>query len=129
MATWDDLSNEALRAAKALQKAGYYRGCVNRAYYTVYCAAASRVVAKGVTFRHGWQNPAHEQLPGLLRNRCSKISKLNKRRLVQTLRRLRIMRTDADYRPRTTVDQTLARNALRDASSFLDIMEKVSWSS
>jgi len=126
MATWDDLSAEALRAAKAMSKMGCYRGCVNRAYYSVYCAAASRVVGKGVRFRHGWRNPAHEQLPGLISGHCSSISKANRKQLVQTLRRLRLVRTDADYRPQTTIDQPLARDALRDACSFLNIMELVS---
>ena len=125
MATWDDLSAEALRAAKALEKAGCYRGCVSRAYYSVYCAAAGRVVGKGVKFRHGWQNPAHEQLPGLIRGRFVTVSETDRWELVKTLRRLRFVRTDADYRPRASVDETLARNAPRYASYFLKIIERL----
>jgi uncharacterized protein (UPF0332 family) len=125
MATWDDLSTEALRAANVLKKEGCYRGCVNRAYYSVYCAAAGRVVGKGVKFRHGWQNPAHEQLPGLILARYAKVSETGRWELVKVLRRLRFVRTDADYRPRATVDETLARNALRDASYFLKTIERL----
>lgn len=126
MATWDDLSEEALRAAKALLAEDCYRGCVNRSYYCVYCATASRLVSKSVEFRHGWKNSAHEQLPGLIRGRFGDMSKVNRLKLVNVLRRLRLARIDADYRPRITVNENLAKNALRDASSFLRIIGRQS---
>lgn len=125
MATWDDLSAEALRAAKALLNEECYRGCVSRAYYSVYCAAAGRVVGKGVKFRHGWKNPAHEQLPGLIRSRFARVSEANRRQLFRRLRRLRLARTDADYRPQAKVDRALARDAIREACYSLAIMERL----
>jgi uncharacterized protein (UPF0332 family) len=125
MVTWDDMSSEALRAAKTLLKEECYRGCVSRAYYSAYCAAADRLVGKGVRFRHGWQNPAHEQLPDLIRTRFVGISRADLWELIKTIRRLRIQRTDADYRPRVNVDLSFARNALRDASYFRRMLERL----
>jgi uncharacterized protein (UPF0332 family) len=116
VATWRELSAEALAAARALLDRGYFRSCVTRAYYAVYAAATSELTAmKGVAFPFGWGNPSHQQLPGLIRSRLTQHSERNRRELVKAIRRLRMAREDADYRPGASVDRTLALNVVRDA--------------
>lgn len=68
MATWEDLSRECLRAAKRLLDAGCYRRSISSSYYAAYSAVTSELAARRVTFAHGWNNPAHEQLPDLILN-------------------------------------------------------------
>jgi hypothetical protein len=71
-----------------------------------------------LAFSHGWQNPAHDQLPDLLYNYTTMT--LNTRRRVRKLLRvLRQSREDADYRPGITVNRETALNAVRDASVIL----------
>lgn len=122
MATWDELSLDCLEAAKMLADNGHWRSSVSRSYYAAYSAVTSRLVARRVSFAHGWNNPAHEQLPNLIVHNLE--LPLNIRRhvkqLVHTLRRAR---EDADYRPGMTVDDTIAIDCIRDAIVVLRDLE------
>ena len=122
MPTWKELSDGSLSAAKHLNAAGHYRSSVSRSYYAAYCSLTSALAELGVTFGRGWNNPPHEQLPRLVRGNLQ-IPDWQKRQINEALRRLRYHREDADYRPARDVDQSVARDCLRDASMIVQKME------
>ena len=66
METWDQLSIDALLAAEALHREGYYRSCVSRAYYAAYCSATALIETKTVPFPLGRKIPSHEALAGYM---------------------------------------------------------------
>jgi hypothetical protein len=80
------------------------------------------LTARGLTFAHGWNNPAHEQVPDLILHNTT-LPMNTRRRLRKLLRVLREAREDADYRPGITIDRTLALNCLRDAIAVLHHLE------
>jgi uncharacterized protein (UPF0332 family) len=118
LATWEEMSLECLRAAKRLLDHGYLRRSVNSAYYAAYCAVTGELVARGVTFAHGWNNPAHEQVPDLVLNNTT-LARNTRYQINRVMRRLRAARENADYRPAATIDRLVAQACLRDASAVL----------
>jgi uncharacterized protein (UPF0332 family) len=122
LATWQELSRESLRAAKRLVGDQCFRSSISRSYYAAYCAVTSELTARGVTFAHGWNNPAHEQVPDLILHNTT-LPMNTRRRLRKLLRVLREAREDADYRPSVTIDRSLALNCLRDAIAVLHSLE------
>jgi uncharacterized protein (UPF0332 family) len=115
------MSLVALLSAKQLFDADDWRGCANRAYYAAYQAATSACIEHGDTFEHGWNNPSHEQLPGLIQNNGD-LPVAMRRRVRQLLRILRNVRENADYRPGITVDRLEALAAVRSAALVLDLL-------
>ena len=114
MATWEEMSGDCLSAARKLLDEGYLRSSVNRSYYAAYCAVTRVLVARNVSFPHGWNNPAHNQLPALILHHT--VLPFNRRYEVnKALRRLRKWREDADYRPGASLERGDAINSLRDA--------------
>jgi hypothetical protein len=75
-------------------------------------------VRRQVQFAHGWNNLAHEQLPGLILNN-SALPQHTQRQINRSLRVLRQAREDADYRPGITVDRPLALACIHSASDVL----------
>jgi uncharacterized protein (UPF0332 family) len=122
LATWQEVSRECLQAAKRLVGDQYLRSSINRSYYAAYCAVTSELTVRGVTFAHGWNNPAHEQVPDLILHNTT-LPLNTRRRLRKLLRVLREAREDADYRPGITIDRTLALNCVRDAIAVLHYLE------
>lgn len=118
MTTWEQMSEDCLRAAQALLDAGLLRRSVSSAYYAAYCAVTSELVARGVTFAHGWRNPSHEQLPDLVLNNTG-WQRTTRYQINRVLRRLRAAREDADYRPQAAVDRRLALACVRDCGRVL----------
>jgi uncharacterized protein (UPF0332 family) len=118
VATWQELSIECLQAAKMLAGEGYWRSRVNRSYYAAYSAVTSELVARGVSFARGWNNPPHEQLLNLITHNLP-LPQNVRRRLRKLIRLLRHAREDADYRPGIFVDRTMALNCIRDAIAVL----------
>ncbi len=112
---WNTQAVQSLQSAQLLFVAERYRDCASRAYYAAYQAATAVCVehGDGVNFPPGWNNPTHEQLPGLLLNN-SGLTLSERRTAARLLRSLRAAREDADYRPGRTVDKTTALNSLRD---------------
>jgi uncharacterized protein (UPF0332 family) len=128
LATWQELSLDSLRVAKKLLDEGHLRSSVSRSYYAGYAAVTSKLVGRGVTFARGWSNPSHEQLPALISN--SGVYSLNiRRRINRAIRRLRLAREDADYRPGLHGDRGIALNAVRDASVIVQALEILNGSS
>jgi uncharacterized protein (UPF0332 family) len=125
LATWDDLSDECIRAAKRLLADNMWRRSINASYYGAYSAVTGKLVAAKVTFARGWNNPAHEQLPDLILNHI-RASKSTRREMRRAIRRLRMAREDADYRPGVSVDRQRALDCLHDAADvvrWLAVME------
>lgn len=118
MATWREMSLDCLRSAKVLLDAGLPRRSVSSSYYAAYCAVTSVLVARGLSFPHGWNNPSHEQLPEFIANNMA-LPPAPRRQLRTVMRRLRVSRESADYRPGATIDHTLALTCLRDANAVL----------
>ena len=116
--TWEEMSLECLQAAKRLSEAGYLRRSVSSAYYAAYSALAGRLAERKVTFAHGWNNPAHDQLPSLIHNNMG-LERSARIRISRVFRRLRTVRENADYRPRETVGRDLALACIRDATAVL----------
>ena len=111
------MSEDALQAAKTLLSEGNLRSAVSRAYYSVYCAATHEIVQHLTTFGHGWQNPPHQDIPQFIQHNLG-LPDFVKQRLKRRIRALRQFREDADYRPHTTVDMTIVRDCIRDASAI-----------
>ena len=115
--TWQEMSANCLRSAKRLAAADDYRGSINRAYYSAYCAVTALLVAKGIQFAHGWNNPSHDQLPELVGNNLP-LPVNTKRRVRTSLRSLRKAREDSDYRPGISVEREMALDSIRQAISL-----------
>jgi uncharacterized protein (UPF0332 family) len=116
------MSLDALEAAQALLEAGHTRSSISRAYYAAYCGLAEELSRRRVRFARGWNNPAHEQLPELIRNGLTLPVDV-RRRMNRAMRRLRTSRENADYRPGVTVDRSDAVAAIHDATSILEALE------
>lgn len=116
------MSRDALEAAKQLTAPGQWRGSVNRSYYVAYCAVTAALVAHGLSFAHGWNNPAHDQLPDLVGNNLP-LPQNTRRSLRKVLRILRRARESADYRPGATIDRALALDCIRYAIIVLHLLE------
>lgn len=116
---WDDLSREHLASAEILLNSGKWRGTVSRAYYATYCAVVWKALLRGpITFATGYQNPSHEAIPGLIRNRCLPPGPTAEN-VIASCTLLRYFRIDADYKPHRSVDARLALDTLREAKVVL----------
>ena len=121
MATWRELSGDSLQASKMLLAEGRLRSGVSRAYYAAYSAVTGELVARGLSFARGWNNPAHEQLPDLASHNLP-LTRPTARRLRKALRVLRKAREDADYRPGIAVDRVTALDCVRAAILVMDLL-------
>ena len=122
LVTWRDLSLDCLNAAKSLMDLGHLRSSVSRSYYSAYCAITDTLVDKGINFAHGWNNPSHEQLPDLVLNNLA-LPRSTKFEINKSIRRLRMTREDADYRPGLTIDRKRTLDSLHDAIDVLTLLE------
>lgn len=114
MESWNQLSEDALRAAEVLLREGHYRSSVSRSYYTAYCTATGEIINKLTTFSHGWKNPKHEKVPTYIQNNLT-LSQAKKDTITALLITLRSFREDADYRPHEVVNEQILRDCVRDA--------------
>lgn len=118
MATWQELGEEHLRAAKVLKDKRMLRGAINRAYYAAYAVATHTLNESGATVNIGErQNPSHAQIAQLVRHnldprRFTDQDRQNLSRRVRQLQRFRVM---ADYDPSSYIDSGIATDCVRDA--------------
>jgi uncharacterized protein (UPF0332 family) len=108
------MSRDSLRAAKLLLSEGILRSSISRSYYAAYCAVTGDLDARGLSFAHGWQNPAHDQLPELVLHNTT-WPRARRYQVNKALRRLRSAREDADYRPGAAIERRAAVDLVRDA--------------
>ena len=122
MATWHELSRDALLAARELLQSNRLRSSASRAYYAAYSAVAQPMTRQRVAFPYGWNNPSHEQLVRWLSN--NRKWSLNRRRLLtRALGRLRKARENADYRPGVSFTRTDVIRLLKEATAVLQFFE------
>ena len=123
VATWQEMSQDCLKAAKKLLDEELFRRSISSSYYAAYAAVTAELVAKGVSFAHGWNNPAHEQLPELVMNNLN-LPRKSKHELRKALLILRPSRENADYRPQVSIDRRLALESVVLAQSVIRILEE-----
>lgn len=121
MATWQEMSRECLRSAKLLLDQGYLRRSISSAYYCAYSAITGELIARRVQFAHGWQNPTHEQVPTLILNGMV-LPRSSRYQLNRAIRRLRMAREDADYRPHILIDRQRTLACVHDAIDVLQLL-------
>lgn len=119
MATWSDIAQENLAAAKQLHGAEHVRSCLNRAYYCAYAHLTGVLVDAGHTVSSGNRaNPGHQQLIELTRHNLPRGVGAG---VVRMLRRLVSFRLAADYDPESQLSQTESLEALRSASKIMEL--------
>ena len=123
MSTWEEMSRDCLKSAKNLFDAGLYRRSISSSYYAAYSAITAHFVAKGVTFAHGWNNPAHDQIANLIIHRLDSPRPM-RFRLRKIILILRGARENADYRPNASIQQAYALECLRLATRTIQILEE-----
>lgn len=120
---WTMVGRENLAAAKRLLDLGFIRSSLSRSYYSAYAMATGVMMLHGHSIGIGERaNPAHSQLPTLLRHNLDRkrFDPSTRRDLSQRMRSLYRFRLVADYGPREYVDRTHAIGCLRDASIIAD---------
>jgi uncharacterized protein (UPF0332 family) len=119
MSSWQELGIDSLKAAKTLHGKRLWRSSASRAYYAAYSAVTAEIVARNPkqSFRHGWRNPAHGELPRYVRERLCHLPPQTRRSINTNLRLLYKLREDADYRPQASVDEQTATMSCRVASA------------
>lgn len=118
MATWEQMANDNLLAAKALQKMGHHRSAVTRAYFAAYSAVTSELaLVKGVKFTFEI-NPSHGELASLTLNHLPlKVFATHMRRNIKRSQGLLWKaRVEADYVPHATIGPSETLIAMKEAS-------------
>ena len=80
-------------------------------------------MGKQVHDAHGWNNPAHDQIPELIINNLG-LPRNTKYELRKMLSVLRKSRENADYRPNVLIDESLARDSARLAQRIIKLLEE-----
>lgn len=122
MATWEEMSLDALEASQELLTGKRIRSAISRAYYAAYCAITARIRDKRIAFPRNFQNPSHEQLVPIIMG-LRPVSMSLRRDIVRAMRRLRRGREDADYRPKSTLARNDAVRLIKDSLFVLRKLE------
>ena len=112
MATWKDLARDNRLAANETFVNGRWRTCISRAYFSIYSAATSALVQRGVTMPAGRGNPRHTRLPNLIGHYLTGTSHPLRWQLAGVIEKLYKLRLVADYVPQVSVEERDARIAL-----------------
>lgn len=123
--TWRDLAECQQGMAQHLfgtRDPRFARGVCGRAYYAAYALVTARL-PRSTTFGRGWQNPEHARLPAYVSS-IAGLSEADRRAIRRALRRLRLRREDADYRPGVTVDRNTARESMYDVARVFLILQR-----
>ena len=115
--TWQQLSMGSLTAAEILLREGHYRSSISRAYYAAYCGVTHEIVKMPTTFSFGRNNPTHEKVSMYIQRNLN-ISQAKKDSISTLINTLRLFREDADYRPYVPINETTARDCIRDATAI-----------
>lgn len=105
-------SDEKLRSAASLMKAGYHGDAVSRAYYAVFHAAQAALLTVGE------QADTHRGLVALFGLLLIKTGKIEAR-YGRFLANLKDDREQSDYEVFAQIDRAMARRAIREARSFV----------
>ena len=113
--TWDELAIDMLKAAQMLLDT-HPRSSASRAYYAAHIALAKTLEAHGYV-PQGGQTPPHKKQKTLIGQYLSGIGQSNVKELNRLFTRLYGRRIDSDYIRQVTIDRSIARDSIRDASS------------
>jgi uncharacterized protein (UPF0332 family) len=122
MATWFDMSNDSLGAAKLLLQKGRMRSCVSRSYYATYAGGTAALLAAGAAVGDDERpNPSHYRLAKLMKHNLDpkRFGEATRKDVSRRVRNLRRARELAEYDPSATIDKQLALQCVRDASVVL----------
>ena len=110
--TWQNLAEDAYRAAWSLRRDRHWRSMISRAYYAVYSRMASLRVARGVTMPSDREGPSHATLATLVRTH---LTHLGDRRwaISGRVKALYNQRRRADYQPSESVDESDVQNVMQ----------------
>ncbi len=122
MATWSELADDSIQAARLLFGEGHLRSASSRAYYASYAAMTDVLTsARRVTFARDRDNPSHAQLIRLVSDEVLRPMGFDPSRVKvmrKAIRYLRRYREVADYMPGMTLNANDAKNALRHAAAI-----------
>lgn len=113
--TWEEAADGQRRAAVCLlsrKRNVCPRAVCSRTYYAAYALVVARAPV-GTIYPRGWQNPSHDQLPGIVQT-IGTVPKEVRGSVAAAILRLRLGRENADYRPGVTIGPGSARTAMRD---------------
>ncbi len=113
--TWEEIAKEQRAAAQRLvvPEGVYPRAACSRAYCAAYALLASLAPAD-MTFPQGWKNPAHHQLPEIIRH----LNRIDRAELEELVNRLVTSRVDADYGVGKSVSAVEAKERVRDCAEL-----------
>jgi hypothetical protein len=97
--TWQDLARDSFAAAMELRRAGRFRSCVSRAYFTGFSLVAGELTSAGVTFAEGREGPEHRRVAELVKSNLPGLKPWRRIELMRLIRVLYRSRLEADYRP------------------------------
>lgn len=126
MATWHEMSQQNLDAAKLLKDRHMFRSSVSRAYYAVYCVLSGALAPQYASdFAHAGNNPSHGQLQQLVRNNLAprRFGDRFRQSVHRRLCQLWALRAIADYAPERTIDEAATLEALVVAQGVLKDLE------
>jgi len=110
-------AGEKLRASKNSLKSGDYDDAVSRAYYCAFHAAKAVLLTEGLTAQ------THQGVVNLFGLHFAKTARVN-RRYGKFLSNLKDDRENGDYEIYSAIEKSDAEEAIREASEFLQEMEK-----
>ncbi|QNN25259.1 HEPN domain-containing protein [Planctomycetales bacterium ZRK34] len=122
MATWQDMSLAAMKAARLLAGRKNHRSAINRAYYAAFSAMTNEIRKRTHEFPRGYEHPPHVRVGSYIKRFLTDRTKAHRDELRDAMARLYAARVEADYRHESTPTDREMGNAMVDA---LYIMESV----
>jgi uncharacterized protein (UPF0332 family) len=119
--TWDELAIDLLKASKAMLKS-HPRSSASRAYYAAHIALAKVLQQRGFVPGRPYSTQPHLQQSRLIGQFLNHLGILGIRNLRQLFSRLYSRRIDSDYVRTVTIDQQIALDSVRDASSVFVVL-------
>lgn len=118
--SWTEMSVEAWKADRSLQKLKKHRASANRFYYSAFSAVTAECRKRTTDFAFGYEHPAHRSLGREIKKLLTTMTKQDRDDLRDAVKRLYDARIDADYHADAPVGDVIVRNAMRDARFVLD---------
>lgn len=119
--TWSEIGQDHLLAARGMCIA-HPRSAVSRAYDSAHVALAGELASQGYALKSGRQTPPHRDQKRLIRKylRASGVTRV--RELRRLMGQLYGQRLDADYSRLAAIDKVVAKQAVKNARSVLDLL-------
>ena len=119
--TWDEMAIDLLKASKAMLKT-HPRSSASRAYYAAHIALAKILQERGFVPGRPYSTQPHLRQARLIGEFLNHLGVLGVRNLRQLFNRLYSRRIDADYVRTVTINEQIALDSVRDASSVFVVL-------